>query len=978
MRHREQFKSLWRNSQAMGMAFAMVAGLTMLASPAGASPSLTEAVTAVAGPTSTQYPVPAGALFVATNGADGAAGTVSAPLKTVGSAVSRSTLGQTIVVRGGNYHESVVIPTNKKVIIQSYPGEVVWFDGSSIVGQWSATGGGWASNWSVKFDASPTFARGAYDGSDPGWTFLSSSYPMASHPDQVWINGVAQLQVGSLSALKAGAFFVDYGASRMYLGSDPTGKEVRASDLIQAFLIVSDGSILRGINVRRYAPSVPDFGAVSVRRPNVTLENMTVTDSATIGVSVITTKATIRNVAVSNSGMLGIHANRADGLVVENSKVERNNSEHFNMSPVAGGLKVTQTRTVKVDGGVYSGNFGNGIWFDESVYDIKVVNATVQKNLGHGVEVELSAKFIIANNIITGNGKIGVLPRNSDGGRIWNNTIVGNVGSNINLLQDSRRPYLTTTGRDSRQPYPDPTMTWLITSAEIKNNINAKPSATSNGALALRDETGRAAEAMGADIDGNFYNRVSTSSPATEFAWALAGGSSQKFASFGAYRTATGKDSHGYSVDGSDAVDTNFALTPAAASAAASAARPLPADVAALVGQPAGTARLGAFKPTVTVLHTAPSASFTSAVTGLTGSFVATATATGATIAKYSWDFGDGSATGVGAKVTHNYATNGTYSVKLTVTDSVSSVGSSVTSIAVAHKAPTVSFSSTAAGLTGSFAGSAVTTDAATITKYSWNFGDGSALASGATVSHAYSAPGTRTVTLTVTDSRGATASVSHQFVATVSLLASDQFNRTVTNGWGNATTGGTWTVSGTAANYSVSGGRGLMRLPKGSGTTANLAALSKMGTDTTMSFAIGKAPTGGAVYLTTAARKVGTNFYASKLAVSPSGKVTAYLIRSAAGAQTVIGAAVLPVVHDFSTPIRVEFLVTGKGTTNLKLKAWKDGQSVPVAWALSATDTTAALQTPGSTAFSGYLSSTSTIAPVTVSVKNVVINAAP
>ena len=38
------------------------------------------------------------------------------------------------------------------------------------------------------------------------------------------------------------------------------------------------------------------------------------------------------------------------------------------------------------------------------------------------------------------------------------------------------------------------------------------------------------------------------------------------------------------------------------------------------------------------------------------------------------------------------------------------------------------------------------------------------------------------------------------------------------------------------------------------------------------------------------------------------------------------IGAAVLPVVHDFSTPIRVEFLVTGKGTTNLKLKAWKDG----------------------------------------------------
>ena len=112
-----------------------------------------------------------------------------------------------------------------------------------------------------------------------------------------------------------------------------------------------------------------------------------------------------------------------------------------------------------------------------------------------------------------------------------------------------------------------------------------------------------------------------------------------------------------------------------------------------------------------------------------------------------------------------------------------------------------------------------------------------------ATVSHTYSTAGTRTVTLTVTDSRGATASVSHQFVATVTLLAGDQFNRTVTNGWGNATSGGAWTVSGTASNYSVSSGRGLMRLPKGYGTTANLAGLTKISTDTTASFAADKAP---------------------------------------------------------------------------------------------------------------------------------------
>jgi PKD repeat protein len=63
-----------------------------------------------------------------------------------------------------------------------------------------------------------------------------------------------------------------------------------------------------------------------------------------------------------------------------------------------------------------------------------------------------------------------------------------------------------------------------------------------------------------------------------------------------------------------------------------------------------------------------------------------------------------------------------------------------------------VSFSASAAGQGG-----------ATISSYAWNFGDG-ASDSGASVSHAYgpSSTGTKSVTLTVTDSNGETTSVSH------------------------------------------------------------------------------------------------------------------------------------------------------------------------------------------------------------------------
>src|SRR6266496_4472251 len=74
-----------------------------------------------------------------------------------------------------------------------------------------------------------------------------------------------------------------------------------------------------------------------------------------------------------------------------------------------------------------------------------------------------------------------------------------------------------------------------------------------------------------------------------------------------------------------------------------------------------------------------------------------------------------------------------------------------------AISSPLAWFSSTCNGLTCNFDGSDSKGFDATITSYSWNFGDGSPAETGSAVTHTYAAAGSYKVTLTVTDSGGAT-----------------------------------------------------------------------------------------------------------------------------------------------------------------------------------------------------------------------------
>lgn len=285
--------------------------------------------------------------------------------------------------------------------------------------------------------------------------------------------------------------------------------------------------------------------------------------------------------------------------------------------------------------------------------------------------------------------------------------------------------------------------------------------------------------------------------------------------------------------------------------------------------------------------------------------------------------------------------------------------------------APTAAFTSTANGLTATFDSTGSGDSDGFITGYSWDFGDNST-GTGAAPTHVYANPGTYPVTLSVTDDRGETSSVTHPVTVEAPagpvVLAEDDFERTVASGWGTADTGGSWTMSGPS---SVSGGLGRMSLPKASAQTSG--ALNSFVTDAVdvqVSFSTDKVPagSGASLYQSTLLRRTLDGYYRALTRITSAGDVKLSLQRNLSGTDATLVNLSVPGLHYTAGDVlNVRAQATGSAPTTLRVKVWKAGTPEPGEWMLTSTDAAAALQSAGSLALISYLSGASTNAPLQV-----------
>ncbi len=192
-----------------------------------------------------------------------------------------------------------------------------------------------------------------------------------------------------------------------------------------------------------------------------------------------------------------------------------------------------------------------------------------------------------------------------------------------------------------------------------------------------------------------------------------------------------------------------------------------------------------------------------------------------------------------------------------------------------------------------------------------------------------------------------------HSYQATTlapppSTIVSDGFQRTVASGWGNADTGGWWTVVGSPWNWSTSAGAGSVTVTAAGEERAYLSSFTVQNADVVERVVLPKCNTNkcDAFVLGRYSPAYNPTYYRVGVVQGAGGDI---LLRAQRNDGTNLVNDLdtgIPAADGAQVMLRVQF--QGANPTVIRARAWRAGTAEPTSWLLNTTDNTSAEQKAG------------------------------
>ena len=400
------------------------------------------------GPLPQSYPLPqTGRVYiVAPDGLAGAPGTL-AEATTLEAAISRVVTGDAIVLRGGTYRTGG-LQLNQGSTIQPYLDEQPVLKGTRLATEWEALRDGvWRTRWTTLFPAQPLgwWRREREGMRTPLHRFNS---------DMVFVDGRLLQSAGWEGELGEDAFYIDYDAGYVYIGIDPTDRQVeitaydialhRPSRRVHGKDSDRRGPTIRGISFTQYAyraidiegdkPSTlvseePTDDPLGVSDPGqhgkavvgTTLEHVTISYCSRVAGYFRGDGLTIRHSLISDTGTEGIYVIGSSDVLLERNIIRRNNIERLTgYYPAAVKIFNQSWRVIVRDNLIIEHPDSNGVWYDVGNVDGVFVNNYVE-GAQIGFFFEISKGAIAAGNVFVNNDQ-GIRILNSERARVYHNS----------------------------------------------------------------------------------------------------------------------------------------------------------------------------------------------------------------------------------------------------------------------------------------------------------------------------------------------------------------------------------------------------------------------------------------------------------------------------------------------------------------------------------------------------------------------------